>query len=67
MADDAATRARRYRESRRGGPARELAPCGTPTARKRHKYRDDEDCLTCYPEGSHARKLRARRLGEEAS
>lgn len=64
MADDGATRMRRYRAKLRGGPARSLKPCGTPAARKRHRRNDDEDCPICYPVGSLARRHRARRLEE---
>lgn len=42
-----AKRARRYRDRRRGGPPRELAPHGTSAAFRRHKRADEEPCSAC--------------------
>lgn len=43
-----AERARRYRDRLRGGPPRELKPCGTRAAKVRHQ-RHGETCATCWP------------------
>ena len=43
-----AERARRYRDRQRGGPPRELKPCGTRAAKVRHR-RKGEECVVCWP------------------
>lgn len=51
MADDDATRARRYRDSKRGKPARQPAPCGTYAAYRRHQRKGepiDDACRQAY-------------------
>lgn len=46
-----AERARRYRDKRRGGPPRQLAPCGTYAAYRRHQRNGepiDDACRGAY-------------------
>lgn len=42
-----AQRAKRYRDRKRGGPPRELAPHGTPAAYARHLRAKEEPCDAC--------------------
>jgi hypothetical protein len=47
MGESDAKRARRYRDRKRGGPPRELAPHGTPAAYRRHQRAGEEPCIDC--------------------
>lgn len=47
MGQSDATRARRYRDRKRGGPPRELAPHGTVAAFRRHKRAKETPCDPC--------------------
>lgn len=60
MGQSDATRARNYRDRRRGGPPRELEPHGTVAAFKRHKRAKETPCDPCRL----AEKRRQNRLYE---
>lgn len=38
---------RKYRDRQRGGPARDLKPCGTVAAYRRHQRHGEEPCEAC--------------------
>ena len=63
MASDA-ERAAAYRARKRGGPPRELAPCGTRSAYVRHLRNGEDACDACKKANTdyqrdNKRKLRA--------
>jgi hypothetical protein len=53
---------RAYRDRLRGGPPRELAPCGTYAAWMRHRRHGEEPCESCREAyNAHQRKMYAER------
>ena len=58
MAHTPAEKQARYRDNKRGGPARVPQPCGTYAAYRRHARNSEEPCKACRQANTDYHKAR---------